>query len=541
MQVRLSLLLFVFFSFCYNLCCAQTCSTRGQTPGTAFPICGNKVFEQSTVPLCSTHRLTVPGCDNRVTEYRDLNPFWYKFTCYKSGTLGFTITPNDLGDDYDWQLFDVTGHDPNDVFTNNSLTVTGNWSATYGLTGAKKGGSPYIECSSLPQQNHSTFSSMPQLTEGHEYLLLVSHFTSTQSGYGLSFDGGTAEIIQVIAPQLRDIRTSCDETQITLRLNKRIQCSSLAADGTDFSIDAPGVTVTAAVAPDCATEFDADSLILTLSGPLRPGDYKLVAKKGSDDNTLLDNCDFELAVGSSIDIHILPKQPTPFDSIAPVSCAPQVLELVFSKNIRCNSIAADGSDFTITGPNPVVVDAAYGDCKAGVSGSVFLHLAQPVTLGGTYTVTTKIGADGNVVIDECGEETPAEQSVSFTVKDTVSAQFTTHISYGCEADTVTVVHDGSHGANDWQWTFDSVIHRTGQAATVIYDSYGTKTISLVTTNGFCTDTAASIVVLDNELKAAFLLPDVACPKEPVIITDTSIGKIISYQWDFGNGNHSTLQ
>ena len=454
MGLRLSFLLFASIFLFHRQCIAQSCTTRGQTPGSAFPVCGNKVFEQSNVPLCVTHKLTVPGCNPGLSDYQDKNPFWYKFTCYKSGTLGFTITPKDLGDDYDWQLYDITGHEPEDVFTNPSLTVTANWSGTYGITGAKNGGSPYIECGSDPSENHNTFAAMPSITQGHQYLLLISHYTDSQSGYGLAFDGGTAEIIQVIAPQLQAIRTSCDETQITLKLNKRIQCASLASDGSDFYIKnaPPGVAIATAVAPDCGTQFDADSLILILNAALPPGSYSLIAKRGTDDNTLLDNCDFELAEGSALPIIILAKQPTPFDSIAPVSCAPQVLELVFSKRIRCATIATNGSDFTITGTQPVTIDAAYGYCGTeGLTSSIFLHLSQPVVQQGTYRVTTQLGNDGNVVIDECGQETPAAQSVSFNVKDTVSALFATRIGLGCEADTVSVLHDGNHGVTSWKW------------------------------------------------------------------------------------------
>lgn len=543
MGLRLSFLLLLSFFLLHRQCAAQ-CTTLGQTPGSAFPVCGNKVFEQSTVPLCSTHPLTVPGCDSRLSDYQDKNPFWYKFTCYKSGTLGFTITPKDLGDDYDWQLYDITGHAPEDVFTNSSLTVTANWSGSYGITGAKNGGSSYIECGSRPKDHHNTFAAMPDVIQGHQYLLLISHFTDSQSGYGLAFDGGTAEIIQTIVPQLQTIRTSCDETQITLKLNKRIQCTSLASDGSDFYIkDAPpGVVITSAVAPDCGAQFDADSLILTLNAALPSGSYSLIAKRGADGNTLLDNCDFELAEGSALPINIAPKQPTPFDSIAPVSCAPQVLELVFSKRIRCATIAANGTDFIITGTQPVTIDAAYGYCGTDdLTSSIFLHLSQSLVQQGTYTVTTQFGNDGNVVIDECGQETPAAQRVSFDVKDTVSALFATHIGLGCKADTVSVSHDGSNGVISWKWTFDSTIHRSGQTAEVFYHSYGEKTISLIASNGFCSDTSTSVIDLDNELKASFLLPDVACPAEPVIFTDTSTGNIISYRWDFGNGNGSTTK
>ena len=65
-------------------------------------------------------------------SYQNKNPFFYQFTCYASGTLGFLITPLAANEDYDWQLYDITGHNPNDIFIDNSLVVTGNWAGTYG-------------------------------------------------------------------------------------------------------------------------------------------------------------------------------------------------------------------------------------------------------------------------------------------------------------------------------------------------------------------------------------------------------------------------
>ena len=113
---------------------SQFCTELGQTPKTAFPVCGVQTFHQTTVPACSNQKIPVPCSDG--VDYIDFNPFWYRFTCYKTGTLGFVITPEDLGDDYDWQLYDVTGHNPDDIFTNNSLVVSGNWAGNPGTTGA---------------------------------------------------------------------------------------------------------------------------------------------------------------------------------------------------------------------------------------------------------------------------------------------------------------------------------------------------------------------------------------------------------------------
>src|SRR5271154_4792411 len=80
---------------------SQDCTTIGQTPSSAFPVCGVNVFNQASVPICTTHSINVPGCPDAQAQggYTDRNPFWYEFTCYASGTLGFLITPNDLSDD----------------------------------------------------------------------------------------------------------------------------------------------------------------------------------------------------------------------------------------------------------------------------------------------------------------------------------------------------------------------------------------------------------------------------------------------------------
>src|SRR5207244_3966518 len=119
MRMRIvALALFILLS---NRSMAQTCTNLGQTPSTAFPVCGVDTFSQSNVPICSTHSFNVPGCAGDGAAYGDKNPYWYKFTCYTSGTLGFLITPNNLDDDYDWMLYDITGHNPDEVFTNNSL------------------------------------------------------------------------------------------------------------------------------------------------------------------------------------------------------------------------------------------------------------------------------------------------------------------------------------------------------------------------------------------------------------------------------------
>ena len=148
-------------------------------------------------------------------------------------------------------LYDVTGHNVNEVYTNTSLIVSGNWAGTYGLTGAKSGGSAKIQCASDPKDKHPTFSTMPTLKKGHQYLLMISHFTNSQSGYSLSFGGGSAVITDTVQPHLKSANVECDRKTITVVLNKQMRCNSLAMDGSDFIIDSSPVTVSSASGANC--------------------------------------------------------------------------------------------------------------------------------------------------------------------------------------------------------------------------------------------------------------------------------------------------
>ena len=197
---------------------AQTCTTLGQNPETAFPVCGTNVFSQGTVPYCGGRSIPSPPCSR--APFSDKNPFWYKFTCFSTGTLAFAITPNSP-EDYDWQLFDITGKLPSAVYSDVSTIVAFNWSAEFGITGTGASGSNLRECDG---PGVPLMSAMPTLIAGHEYILLVSHFTDTPNGYSLSFGGGTANITDPKEPHMESARAACDGTQATVKLNKRMKC-----------------------------------------------------------------------------------------------------------------------------------------------------------------------------------------------------------------------------------------------------------------------------------------------------------------------------
>lgn len=532
----ISVLFFTLFAFIRVN--SQTCTTLGQNPSTAFPVCGTDTFSQSTVPYCGGK--LIPGTCS-ADGVADTNPFWYKFTCFSAGTLGFLITPNDLNDDYDWELFDITGHNPDDIYTNTSLFVACNWSGNVGLTGASSAGASLKNCAG---PTYPTFSAMPSLIVGHNYLLLISHFTRytpSQNGYKLSFSGGTASITDTLTPDIISASASCDGTQITVALNKKMKCSSLDTDGSDFIISPSLSSIIGANSIDCSNGFDMDSVILTLSNPLPAGNYTISVKNGNDANTLLDICDRNILAGNNIPLVIPVLKPTPMDSLTKVGCAPKTLQLVFKKNIKCNSIAADGSDFIVTGSSPVTVISAQGNCSNGVSSEINIMLFGAIQTQGNYQVKLVRGSDGNTIIDECGQETPAGSTLNFTTKDTVSADFSYTVFQSCKIDSIAFSHDGRNGVNQWMWNFDDAGTSSLRNPVAYFTRFGTKQIALAVSNGVCSDTIIKSINLDNTLKAAFETNNLLCPEDTALFINNSSGNITNYYWDFGDGNTSIFK
>ncbi|MBV9963123.1 MAG: gliding motility-associated C-terminal domain-containing protein [Parafilimonas sp.] len=519
----------------------NACTALGQNPSTAFPVCGLDTFKQTSVPNCGGKNIPTPGCTDAL--YQDLNPFWYKFTCYQTGTLGFLIIPDDKGDDYDWQLFDITGRDPNAVYTDPSLIVAANWSAVYGNTGATVDGTSLVNCAGF---GYPPFSSMPVIQQGHNYILLLSHFNTIkpgQAGYSLVFTGGTASIVDTVKPAFISATANCAGETIYLKFNKKLKCSSLAANGSDFSVAANNIKVIAATGINCSNSFDMDSAIITLNNPLPPGNYNVIMNVGSDNNTLLDACNNELPKNAAIPFTIFPLAPTPMDSITPVQCAPDVLRLVFRKRMRCSSVAANGSDFILSGNN--IVASAFADsCSAdGLSNIIKVKLTKPIQTAATITLTLQDGTDGNTLLDECAQETPAGSTINFVTADTVSAAFNYKLDLGCLLDTLFYNHDGRNAVNTWNWRFDVNGTSNSEDSFFTFNDYGTKHIKLFVSNGVCDDSSSTDILLDNQLISNMHVAPSSqlCPEDAATFADSSTGKIVSWFWIFGDGTTSTLQ
>ena len=373
---------------------------------------------------------------------------------------------------------------------------------------------------------------------GHNYLLMISHFSDSQSGYTLSFGGGTASITDPLDPHLAAAIAPCDGTEIRIKTNKKIKCSSLATDGSDFKvINANGIIFnpTSATSIQCNAGFDLDSVSIFLANPLLPGTYKVKASNGTDGNTLKDNCDRLIPVGDSVSFTVFALLPTAIDSLTKPGCSPQTLELVFKKKIKCSSIDAAGGDFFITGPYAVNITGATSNCIDGKADRIILQLNMPLQVGGNFKVNLKRGPDGNTLLNECDVQTPLPSDVAFIIKDTVNADFGKTIDYSCASNTVRYMHSGANMVDMWHWTFGSAPDNFTQNPIITYSNFQPKTTMLIVSNGVCADTSKQQIIFDNYLKADFEVTPVICPEKKALFTNTSIGNITEYRWDFKNG------
>ncbi len=527
------------------------CSLLGQNPETAFPVCGTTVFHQDTVPICGRRRVATPCIDD--TLYTDRNPFWYKFTCFQSGKLVFFITPGTITEDYDWQIFDATGKNPQDVYTDTSTFVVCSWSGVGGVTGASEdsGGVSFIECEG-PFTNR--FTKMPDLIAGHNYLLLVSHFDTTQYGYNLSFGGtgNTAVITDTLPPHMFTAsRATCDGSKILLKLNKRMKCSSLAANGSDFIISPPVATITNAVGYGCSAAFDMDSVLLTFSTPLPVGNYNLIAKNGADGNTVLDLCDNGIPVNETIPFTVLSPLPVPFDSLTNNKCSTDSVILIFPDLIKCSSVAANGSDFFVTGTYSVnISNAVPQNCVNGLTRQIVVHFTATLFQPGTFQIILKVGSDGNTLLSECDTPSVAGSAIPFKILPKPIASFAFPDTVCLPGGKVIFanncsISDDTENAFRYLWNFGDTLsgsNNTSQQKTPthIYNNTGPFNVYLtVTSNGGCVrDTGILVKSIHPQPLVNFgVSKKEICLEDAVFLTDsTNSLDGVTKQWNWYLGD-----
>jgi gliding motility-associated-like protein len=358
--MRLLISLFILFPF-HTI--GQACSTiPGMTPSTAILVCGTTVFNQSSVNNCTGPNIPHTGCTAIVTSN---NSFWYKFHCFQSGTKGFLIAPLSSSDDFDWEVTDITNHNPNDVYTDATLQVSLNLCGNpTGNTGCSASGTTDVNCDGTT----APFNSFLNLIAGHDYLLMVTNWSASGQGYNLSFSGGTGVIADASEPAITTINAGCNN--ITIQFSKDIRCSSVTASGSEFTIQ-PGNFPITNITSNCTPGVNSIiGLTINLQNYLPPGNYTLVVDKGTDANTFLDACSNAIQAGTAFPFIV--KKPTADFTSGNPSCVGNTIQFTSSADpLSGNTITlwgwdfGDGTVFTGAQPNPThtYIDSGYFTVK----------------------------------------------------------------------------------------------------------------------------------------------------------------------------------
>lgn len=539
---KILLLIFVWLGYFSSSYAQNTlCNLPGQQPSTAIFLCEDTVYTVRNLPICKeVYRVEPPGCYNFPLR----SPFYFRFRCYRTGLFGFRFhmpvqdTLKRAGQN--WAVYDITGKNPDDVYTNPNWIVMYNFPSNprgdnVNYTGAAPFGRSTRYCGD-PADTTDAYCNMLDVKAGREYLLLISSggLYDTSFILELGLYNSSAVVVNPGIPSVKSTKLDCDGKKLQLTFNKLLDCNSLASDGSDFSLSAELNQITSASVRNCIEGF-MDTIELTFNQPLPPGDYVMFTQKGSDGNTLYDACGNNLAEDTRIEFKVLPARYVELDTVAKPGCLPASVRLSFAEPVSCNSIAQNGSDFKVSGPAVVNVISAGLTCLNGFTKEVELFFDQPISDGGLYTIELAKGTDNNTIFGDCGIGTPIGSSTEFNVTQSVNPGFNYTILDGCRADTVKFLHTSNDAAVVRTWKINEQVVNQSSAFSEIFTKGGEQKVELTVANEVCSTSASQSFMLEDKIKAAFEYPKFICPEDRAEFKDKSTGKLKSWHWNFDNG------
>jgi len=433
----------------------------------AIPVCQN-IYSQAnsysgTGNYPSEINNSVYGCPPSGTSCLgsgEKNDVWYIFTVQQAGNVSFLITPNSYYDDYDWAVYNLTNASCSDIYSNSSLEVSCNYSADAGPTGAN-GGSSY----SCQDAAGSAFNNVIPVQAGQTYVLNVSNFSASQSGYTLNFSSSTAVIFDNIPPEIQSVNqpVACGATTLTFLFSENILCSTVSA--ADFKLSGPGgpYTISGITGAGCAAGGNQEkTFTITVSPPITASGTYYIKLDAAAAGSVTDLCG-NVAPTDSL-MFVISNITTNISNITPSNCG-----------------ANDGSaTVTVSGGSPPYTYAW--------STSPMQNTATANNLAaGTYYVTVTYA--GCSAIDTAVIPNINGPSASITA--------TTDANQGQSNGSATVTASG--GTPPYTYAWSTSPQQTLETASGL--APGTYTVT-VTDNNNCTVTATAVI---NELPAALLV------------------------------------
>ncbi len=418
-----------------------------QDCNSAIPVCQN-VYTTSTSYSGNGSNQEIPG--NTCLGSNELNSVWYTFTSSSGGNIAFNITPNVLGQDYDFALYNITGSNCSAISSGALTPVRCNFSATGGVTGLSTSGTNASEPASGSNQ-----STVLATTVGQTYVLIISNYSSSSNGYTLDFTPGSASIFDVTPPTISGVTAPCGSNSVVFNSSEQIKCSTIAANGSDFTITGTGgpYVVAAAAGQNCGV--NTAQINLTISPALSgAGPWTVGVTTGSDGNTLLDLCGNAMA-----------PQTQTFTTVSPIA------------TISGPSNVCKGTTFALTASSA----SSYTWTGASVPGGQQNQQAITITANTAatlnFTVTVSNGTCGNSVVTKAVTVTDAPIAnftalPSLTVCAGNPVTFTNTSTYPCSTGGLGInqCNCGSFLCNTTsnQGTFATYLWTFGDGGTAFY-------------------------------------------------------------------------
>ncbi len=374
----------------------------------AIPICGDSYSTTASYSNEGSYPDEINGVSSCL-RIGERNSVWYVFTAQQTTNITFTLNPNST-DDYDWAMYDLSNSTCEDIFYNPSIELSCNYAIDDG-TGQNTGASSSGNGSHQGIEGTQWNDPVPVVTGG-TYLINVSNFSSSQSGYLIDFSASSGAMVDNTAPALEQIISSpaCGEDEITFLFTERVLCSSV--DASDFNITGPGGPYTVTSINCNSGAAYSESFTITLNTPLTAGGTYSLNLSGQVDDPCGNN-----VTGNSLSF-----------SVSGVSGTASV-----NQNVTCNG-GADGT---------AVASASGGTSPYSYHWDNGQNIANASNLSaGTHyvTITDNVGVCNDV------------QSVNITQPSAISVSFnTTDVQCNGGSDgTATAVPTGGNGAT---WTY----------------------------------------------------------------------------------------
>ena len=128
-------------------------------------------------------------------------------------------------------------------------------------------------------------------------------------------------------------------------------------------------------------------------------------------------------------------------------CGDTAVTIYLDIKLDCYSISPDGTDFRMTSPTgqPWAIKNIIGNCNVnGETDSLTIVLNRPLAVNGKYYLYSKVGNDGNTILNKCGIAMDEFDTLVINVDDCVNLVM--------ELENVTVINDNHPQV---QWSVDT--------------------------------------------------------------------------------------